>query len=334
VLGPLARVSAFLGLDRPQHGMDAALGRVPPRTNPGAFPDEQPPAFSPSTGAGSPAPSTRPSPSAGRTAPPSPSASPSPSLPAGAPILARPTKDDRLRVLVLGDSIAADLGIGVSRLLDPSRFVTKLDARESTGLARPDYFDWPAQTAQDVATFQPDVVVVMFGANDNQGFLMGDAGVAFGTSAWRAEYSRRVGELMEQAASSGSAVAWVGMPTMSSASLGASMRTLNGIYEAQAARHPGVVYVDSWALFSGPNGRYSAFLPNGSGRQELVRQPDGVHLTAAGDVRLARHVIDVLELLWTPASPPAPTPETSPVEPAARVDLTPSAPGPDGRLVT
>jgi uncharacterized protein len=331
LLRPLARLSAFFGLDRPQHGMDAALGRATQPSVPRSFPHQEPAPLPSSTAPGLPVPhASSPGATPGGTPSPTPSAARSTQPPASvAPVLPTPTKDNRLRVLVVGDSLAADLGIGISRVLDGSRFVAKVDARESTGLARPDYFDWPAQTAADVSRFHPDVVVAMFGANDNQGVLVGDSGIAFGTSEWRTEYARRVGALMRSVTSSGPAVVWVGMPTMSSASLANSMRGLNDIYRSQAARHADVVYVDTWALFSGPNGRYTAFLPNGSGQQELVRQPDGVHLTAAGDVRLAGYVFVVLEGLWEP-SPPV---KQGGSPPSTRDELRPSAPGPDGRLV-
>src|SRR5204862_5306929 len=106
-----------------------------------------------------------------------------------------------------------------------------------------------------------------------------------------------------------------GMPPMRSTSFSATMRMLNGIYQAQAAARPGVVYIDPWPVLSGANGHYSAYLPNGSGDEELVRQPDGVHLTVAGDVRLAAAVFDVLRALWYPPAstpPPAPSPSPSP----------------------
>lgn len=330
ILRPLARLTAFVGLDRPQHGVDTALGRTPSRSVPVTFPHQEPQPLPSSTAPGLPIPPTS-SPKEGPS--PSPGASPShtspPPVASVAPVLPTPTRDNRLRVLVVGDSIGADLGIGMSRILDDGRFVIKLDARESTGLARPDYFDWPSQVAKDLSTFHPNVVVAMFGANDDQGFLVDETGIPFGTPEWKTEYARRVGGLMEGITGAGPGVVWVGMPPMSESSLSSSMRMMNGIFRAQAIAHPGSVYVDSWSLFSGPNGRYSAFLPNASGREELVRQPDGVHLTAAGDVRLGRHVLDVLEQLW---KKPASSASNDATSGSARGGLQPSAPGPDGRL--
>jgi hypothetical protein len=38
----------------------------------------------------------------------------------------------------------------------------------STGLSRPDYYDWPAHLEQDMAAVDPRVVVLLVGANDDQ----------------------------------------------------------------------------------------------------------------------------------------------------------------------
>ena len=43
-----------------------------------------------------------------------------------------------------------------------------LDYHISSGLVRPDFFNWPAQLQQQVKSFDPGAVAVMFGANDNQ----------------------------------------------------------------------------------------------------------------------------------------------------------------------
>ena len=44
-----------------------------------------------------------------------------------------------------------------------------LDYKVSTGLARPDFFDWPARFAEEIPNVNPGIVVVTFGGNDAQG---------------------------------------------------------------------------------------------------------------------------------------------------------------------
>jgi hypothetical protein len=204
-------------------------------------------------------------------------------------------------VLVVGDSVAWDLGIGLSRLLsDREAFLLNADARVSTGLARPDYFDWPNQVGIDIERYRPGVVVAMFGTNDPQGLLGGERPVPFGDPQWKSAYRSRVADIMARITSTGRPVVWVGMPPMGNAARSQQMKMLNGIYRSEALAHPGVLYVDAWPLFVDENGLYSAYLPDESGRQTLVRTNDGVHLTAAGDDRLAREVFDVMATLWRP----------------------------------
>ena len=56
--------------------------------------------------------------------------------------------------------------------------------------------------------------------------------------------------------------------------------------------------MDPWNLFLGPKGRYTAYLADASGRLQLVRAPDGVHLTTAGYDRLADFVFQQMSHLW------------------------------------
>ena len=81
-----------------------------------------------------------------------------------------PTAADPLRVLIVGDSLGIDLGGPLQYdLADTGVVNAALDARESTGLTRPDYFNWPAELASDLKTAHPQVVVVMIGRQRRAG---------------------------------------------------------------------------------------------------------------------------------------------------------------------
>jgi hypothetical protein len=302
VLRPLDRMSALFGLHRLEAAVDRALGRthgrtpMPPLTGPvGIGP------------VGSPSGSTVPptqihSPAVDSGVRPRASYVPASPVPAYAgPLVHRPTRPRPLRVLAVGDSIGEDLAIGLGRDLSGRKsFVLETDARQATGLARPDYFDWGYQVAADIRKFRPDVVVTAFGANDGQSFLAGGHGVRIGTAEWKRIYRQRAGRIMSEVVMSGRPLIWVGMPPMASQRLSQNMAMINGLVRAEATRQPGVLYLDSWNLFSGPGGVYSAYLPGSSGDQELVRTSDGIHLTAAGLDRLADAVMRTMAVLWKP----------------------------------
>ena len=120
-----------------------------------------------------------------------------------------------------------------------------LDARESTGLTRPDYFNWPAELTADLKSAQPQVVVVMIGANDAQDFL-GPPDVPYTSPQWNTLYAQRVAQFMQIAESGGAAVVWVGMPPMQNPGLNAQMSDVNAVVQQQAAlAHPAVTYLST-----------------------------------------------------------------------------------------
>ena len=70
-----------------------------------------------------------------------------------------------------------------------------LDFKVSSGLTRPDFFDWPKHLQDQVRKLRPDVVVVDFGGNDAQP-IKTDDGKQYDVTdpQWLVEYSKRVGD--------------------------------------------------------------------------------------------------------------------------------------------
>ncbi|HEX4435080.1 MAG TPA: DUF459 domain-containing protein [Acidimicrobiales bacterium] len=209
-----------------------------------------------------------------------------------------PTAAAPLRALIVGDSIGLDLGGPLQADLAGTGVVSAaLDARESTGLTRPDYFDWPAELAADVKTAQPQVVVIMMGANDAQDFL-GPPDVPYTSPQWNTLYAQRVAKFMQIAQSGGATVVWVGMPPMQNPGLNAQMSDVNAVVQQQAAQaKPPVTYVSTDHTLGTPQGGYTPFITNGAGQVVNVRTPDGTHLTPGGGQVVAQQVIAELQTL-------------------------------------
>jgi hypothetical protein len=294
VLRPLDRLSSLLSLDRIGGAADRALGRSAVSPEDQALPDIPPLEVGPT------APGSRLSPGADPAElRPSPKA-PSDLAERADPLLPPPSAKHPVRILVAGDSVAADVGYGLARTLSGRRFFSvEIDARTSTGLARNDYFNWPYQLALDIKSFRPTVVVLLFGGNDTQGFFVHGDPVLWGTSEWKRQYRRRVALVINEVRKSGRPLAWVGMPIVSSAGRSSGLRLVNRIYQSEASQHEGVVFVDSWKLLASRSGRYSAYLREQDGELVRVREADGVHLTAAGSDRLAGAVFTSMKQFWT-----------------------------------
>jgi hypothetical protein len=211
-----------------------------------------------------------------------------------APAVLTPSALNPLRVLVVGDSLGIDLGNTlVNDLANTGAATATLDATESTGLTRPDYYNWPGELGNDLARDHPQVVVIMIGANDPQDFP-GPPDIAYGSQAWDAIYSQRVLAFMQEAASGGASVVWVGMPPMQDAGRNAAMAHLDAIVQFQSARAAGVTYLSSWTVLGTPQGQYAAFVPNAAGQEIHVREPDGTHIAPGGGELLSQAVIGTL----------------------------------------
>jgi uncharacterized protein len=286
VAQPVADVSHFLHTDRLRAGLQDALGR-------GGDDD---------INESSPSPTTLP-PSVTTTLPKKLSFS--------------PTK--RLRLWTGGDSLGDFPGTSLINAVSDNPavdVVAPVDPHISTGLARPEVFNWPAEVQDVMDTVDPDAIVISLGSNDNQA-MTGDGsnGASFGTPDWRTEYSRRVGGLMDEVVKTGRTLFWIGVPIVRQDNKLESYQYINAVFQEQAALRPGrVVYIDTYNLMKGPDGNYSDYLPNASGDLVLARAPDGTHYTRFGADKIAGLIVSKMNETFDFGTPTA---TTAPVTTAA-----------------
>jgi hypothetical protein len=209
------------------------------------------------------------------------------------------TAADPLRLYVAGDSMAGQFGRPLAALAEATSPIdARVDYHVSSGLSRPEYFDWPQRLIDMVVETRSEAVVFLVGGNDAQDVKWEDRVLDVDSRAWLDLYRLRVAEAMEIATAGGRRVYWVGQPIMKDDIYGERMARLNDVYEKEAAGHDGVTYVDSWALFADEDGGYAAYLTGDDGQRVRVRQSDGIHLTRAGADLLAARVLEVVRDDW------------------------------------
>jgi uncharacterized protein len=210
-----------------------------------------------------------------------------------------PRPGNRLRVVVVGDSLAVGLARTIGAGMDPDQVRVVNQARLATGLARSDAFDWPAEVARIAEQFQPDLVVVLIGSNDAQSIVSpGRRPIPTATIEWVRAYRQQIDELITAATSRGARVAWVGLPTMQEPSRRQWARRLNEHYRTQVRASEGAIYVDTFTRFSRPDGSYAAYLRGDRGNVVQVREPDGVHFTYTGYTMVADLLFERLRQVW------------------------------------
>jgi hypothetical protein len=296
LVDPLASVSHWLFLDRPAKLTAVALGK----------PDPGPAATSTVV-------VVTPTPEPSKSGKPGKNGKPE-KPPEDRP-LPKPFKGHPMHLYVAGDSMMGLPGMALVNLSNKTKLIKPmLDYHISTGLVRPDFFNWPAQIQSQVKAFDPGAVAVMFGANDNQPVQTASGDIyQFGSDGWKKEYRKRVEDAVALMFQGGvRRIYWIGQPVMPSASYNGQIKLMNDIYASVAEKTFGVEYIDAYKLFATSSGQYSQYLPDASGEMQQVREQDGEHLTYAGGLRIAQAVIDAIKKEWFPKKGEGPPPTPKP----------------------
>ncbi|MFI5041328.1 MAG: DUF459 domain-containing protein [Acidimicrobiales bacterium] len=242
------------------------------------------------------------------------------------------TPADPLRVLAIGDSIGLSFGDSLANKLDASGIVNAtIDAREGTGLTRPDAFDWPSELRADLARFHPEIVVAMFGGNDDQDTIINGRFIPFGSQAWTEIYGARVAAIADAVHAAGAYLLWSGLPVMRSAAKSGRLQAVMSVTRTVLAHRDGALFVDNLTALSDGSGHYTVAITDAAGQTVIVREPDGIHVSPAGADRLADRAISQMQAAWRldlrPPPPPTPTTGASPATRAPGFGPPPPTPG-------
>jgi hypothetical protein len=282
---PLYDLSHALFLDRPREGLQEVIGR-----------SEQDDIDL-----------TLPSPRRGPTATtvPGPTAT---TIPGATIVVPAPRRafapTNPMRLWVGGDSLAITPGESIINLALTTQVVSiigSVDGHVSTGLARPEVFNWAAYLNDVLNAHNPDLVVLTIGSNDDQALTGENAVSAFGSEAWKTEYRRRVGGLMDLVTATGNRqLLWIGIPPMrNTARYVDHYLLINDLVRSEAKKRAGkVTFVDTSVILGDGGGGYTDYLTNPDGSALLVRAPDGTHFTRAGGDRIAGTVLLVMDVIF------------------------------------
>lgn len=218
------------------------------------------------------------------------------------------------KILVVGDSLSISLGERLEEHFNGKKNIAfKRHGKVSSGLARPDFYDWDKIFPELAADMRPDVVVVMIGANDNQSVeAPGGEKYAFGGNGWEREYARRVQKLLDQAKAVNpkAAVFWMGAPVMANPQLNGDVRQINRVLADVCGKNRSFCrYIDTFDVLSDDQGRFLLTAFDAAGSEIKLRKADGVHLADSGAKLLAGRCLKVMnEVLGADAAKPAAKP--------------------------
>lgn len=206
-----------------------------------------------------------------------------------------------LRILIIGDSLISVSG-GAGESLERELVSYKDTAvtrfgKVSSGLSRPDFFDWNSKLRELISLYKPNTAVVMFGSNDAQTItsISGGKTIKYGSEEWNKEYAARVSGLLDIFEKNNVIVFWVGLPIMKEPGYSGRIKGLDGIYQSEVEKRQNAYYISTWEMFSDKDGNYAAFLPDENGNYRSARNPDGIHISSFGGKLFAKMIVGEMD---------------------------------------
>jgi uncharacterized protein len=201
-----------------------------------------------------------------------------------------PKEPGAKKILVLGDFVAGGLAWGLDQSFATEPKLAVVDrSNNSSGLVRPDYYDWNAELLNILNTEKPDIVVIALGTNDRQQMRVGNTRIAPRSEAWEKTYVERVTGMADTLKIFRRPFFWIGAPPMRLAAASADMAYLNELYRPIVTQAGGD-FIDIWNGFTNENGRYISSGPDVDGQLRALRSGDGINFTRAGRLKLAFYV--------------------------------------------
>lgn len=208
-----------------------------------------------------------------------------------------PTIYSYYRFLIIGDSFIAVRG-GVGEILEREllkyqNVSVKRFGQVSSGLSRPDYFNWEIKTIELISQYNPNIAIIMLSSNDAQSITtpQGIPVTYYGRENWNQEYGKRVLSLLNIFEENKITVFWIGFPIMKNEIFSNKIKNLNSIYEKEVQKRENAYFFSTWELLADANGNYLTSLPDERGIHQALRLVDGIHLTYFGGSLIVREFI-------------------------------------------
>jgi len=209
--------------------------------------------------------------------------------PSGTSYLTPFPEGDTYKLQAYGDAFAEGLIEGLNEAFAGDRRIqVARKHRPLAGIARADF---DGEMKAEEASKEPlHIAVIMIGYGDRISIRQ-DARERFvlGSPEWREEYGRRVDRFIKVLKRRNVGLYWVSQPIMRRYEVNDPAQMMNDIVRDKAYLN-GIKFIDIQAQFADESGNYSAYGPDITGRQRLLREADGVGFTHAGNRKLALFV--------------------------------------------
>ena len=207
-------------------------------------------------------------------------------------------------VLVVGDSLAVSLAVSLEKAFREYDGLTMIPkGKIASGLQNPQYYNWEQALARFVDEYDPQLVVVMMGANDAKYLTLDPESPEPAALAdkRRSAYENRLKKFLSVMDERGVRSYWIGLPVMGDPELANKSQALNAIVRQACQVSAHARFLDTWKMLAGPEGRYSQHIADSAGHAVRVREGDKIHFsTAGGDIIVKAFLKDMGENIQLP----------------------------------
>ncbi len=203
-----------------------------------------------------------------------------------------PDYGKKVKVLIIGDSMMMEgLGPTLQKTLRKRPDLTVIrEGRYSSGLSKPDFFNWPENLKRLSQKHKPDLIIISLGANDTQDIMIGKRRFRIDTEGWERVYAIRVINFLELATEDDRKVLWVSLPVMGRMPYANRTKLINSITADMSGFYPGVAYENIEHLLT-ENGKYTSFIRDKNNKTIRLRSKDKIHVSTAGGQILTNYLL-------------------------------------------
>ena len=196
--------------------------------------------------------------------------------------------DTSRRVLIIGDQLAGGMGAGLTRMVENDDSIQVINRfNESSGLARPEIYDWAATIPKMAEGKNFTTAFVLIGFNDRRDMRDGDKVLKFGSPEWDVLYKTRVDGVIDALTAQHIQVFWMGEPPVGDPSMDADLQNITALQKERVIAK-GAGFIELRTPFANAQGGYTDRGQDDAGVERRLREADGVTFFKQGNNRMGQ----------------------------------------------
>lgn len=207
------------------------------------------------------------------------------------------TQEDQ--VFFAGDSLMQGVAPHVQKTLNQEFGIKTVNlSKQSTGLAYPNFFNWP-KTIKETISSNPHIkiLVVFLGPNDPWDMQnpKGGSYLKFGSHEWEEVYRSRIKDIIQTAQQHNIEVMWLTPPNMRKPKLNEQMIYLNHLIEDEVKQNHAYV-IDTRPILGGHQDHFSETAKIEE-KNIKMRSADGIHFSVEGQKAIAKEIMQRFNMI-------------------------------------